>query len=289
MHNRKGFIRQTYGGFTLIELLVVIAIIALLMSILFPALNRAREQGKRAVCLNNLRNLTLAWIMYADENDDKLVNGDTEEYNQGWRNMYQPGLPPERSHYNERAWVLNDWRLPKTADDKKNAILKGALYPFTKTIKVYRCPTGRISRDEYRLYAVVDAMNCTYWDDRSDMPGAIMLKKKSQIRNAPYRFVFMDDGGTAGATLGGWTTWTVKDEWWDPPPVRHGDGTAFSYADGHAQGRKWKDSRTIKYGIWALEQVPPDAFSDSSPYSDQRNNDDILWSQAGCWGSAAKR
>ena len=53
-------------GFTLIELLVVIAIIALLMAILLPALKAAREQGKRAVCLNNLRQLTLAWIMYAD-------------------------------------------------------------------------------------------------------------------------------------------------------------------------------------------------------------------------------
>jgi prepilin-type N-terminal cleavage/methylation domain-containing protein len=53
-------------GFTLIELLVVIAIIAVLMAILLPALNRVKEQGKRAVCLSNLRQLTMAWIMYAD-------------------------------------------------------------------------------------------------------------------------------------------------------------------------------------------------------------------------------
>ena len=62
-------------GFTLIELLVVIAIIAILMAILMPALNRVREQGKRAVCLSNLKQLALAWIMYADENDDKIVSG----------------------------------------------------------------------------------------------------------------------------------------------------------------------------------------------------------------------
>ncbi len=59
----------------MIELLVVIAIIAVLMAILIPALHRVREQGKRAVCLNNLRELALVWIMYADDNDDKLVNG----------------------------------------------------------------------------------------------------------------------------------------------------------------------------------------------------------------------
>ncbi|MHC4726881.1 MAG: type II secretion system protein, partial [Planctomycetota bacterium] len=67
-------------GFTLIELLVVIAIIAVLMAILMPALNRAREQGRRSTCLSNLKQLTLAWIMYADENDDNLINGDTGEY-----------------------------------------------------------------------------------------------------------------------------------------------------------------------------------------------------------------
>ncbi|HUT44674.1 MAG TPA: type II secretion system protein, partial [Sedimentisphaerales bacterium] len=63
-------------AFTLIELLVVIAIIAILMAILMPALNRVKEQGKRAVCLGNMKQLTLTWIMYADDNDDKLVNGE---------------------------------------------------------------------------------------------------------------------------------------------------------------------------------------------------------------------
>jgi prepilin-type N-terminal cleavage/methylation domain-containing protein len=57
------------AGFTLIELLVVIAIIAVLMAILLPALNRAREQGKRAVCLNNVKTLSVAWMMYCDEYD----------------------------------------------------------------------------------------------------------------------------------------------------------------------------------------------------------------------------
>ena len=64
--------RVSLRGFTLIELLVVIAIIAVLMAILMPALNRARLQGKRAACMGNLKQLTLAWIMYSDENDDKI-------------------------------------------------------------------------------------------------------------------------------------------------------------------------------------------------------------------------
>ena len=260
------------AGFTLIELLVVISIIAILMAILFPALNRAREQGKRSVCLNNLKSLQLAWIMYSDENDDKIVNGDTEEYGHF-------GPPPDGAcaqggyHYLERPWVFNDWEGTKTADDKKNAILKGALYPFTKTIKVYRCPVGRISRDEYRLYCIVDSMNCKGWDDRR-----VMLKKKTAIKDAPYRFVFMDDGGTVGQTLGGWTTYADRDEWWDPPPIRHADGTAFSYVDGHTQAWKWRDPRTIKFGYEMR------AFSGPQP-----GNVDIRETQVACWGSAAKR
>jgi prepilin-type N-terminal cleavage/methylation domain-containing protein len=63
-------------GFTLIELVVVIAIIPVLMTILMTALNRVKKQEKRSKCLLNLKQLTLAWIMYADEYDGKLVNGD---------------------------------------------------------------------------------------------------------------------------------------------------------------------------------------------------------------------
>ncbi len=80
MNKQKGLVLRSdvlrRVGFTLIELLVVIAIIAVLMAILMPALNRAGEQGKRAACLSNLKQLTLSWIMYAGENDDRIVSGE---------------------------------------------------------------------------------------------------------------------------------------------------------------------------------------------------------------------
>ncbi len=259
-------------AFTLVELLVVIAIIALLMAILMPALNRVREQGKRVVCLSNLRQLTLAWIMYADENDDKLVNGDTREYE--WDGAYVAG----GYHYREKPWVDKDWEAWMGPNEKIKAIKDGGLYEYTKTLNLYKCPTGRKTRNEYRLYAIVDAMNCKGWTDRPDMPGSIMLKKKGQIQESAYRFVFIDDGGTGGATRGGWTCFVKEKKWWDPPPIRHGDGTTFSFADGRAEHRKWRDPQTIE---WGLKET---AFS-----GDQGGNEDIRWTSIGSWGSAARR
>jgi prepilin-type N-terminal cleavage/methylation domain-containing protein len=123
-------------GFTLIELLVVIAIIAILMAILMPTLNRAREQGRRAACLNSLRQLGLAWTMYADENDDKLVNGAMG---------YGPPYNTSFGHENELAWVLNccapDWangeQLPE--DVQKERIRGGSLWRYVNETKLDEC------------------------------------------------------------------------------------------------------------------------------------------------------
>jgi prepilin-type N-terminal cleavage/methylation domain-containing protein len=126
MGNRKGF--------TLIELLVVIAIIAVLMAILLPALNRVKEQGKRVVCMSNLKQLTMAWILYADDNDDVLVNGAI-----GYSNSNQPW----GDHTNEIAWVdglRSGWQ---NIEEQETAIKAGALWPYVKDIQMYKCPTGR--------------------------------------------------------------------------------------------------------------------------------------------------
>ncbi|MHC4488345.1 MAG: type II secretion system protein [Planctomycetota bacterium] len=251
-------------GFTLIELLVVIAIIAVLMAILMPALNRVREQGKRAACLNNLHQLTLAWIMYADDNDDNLVNGDTGEYS---------------VHPDETPWVLKDWRT-EDMEVKRNAILDGALFPYCKDLKLYKCPTGK--QGELRTYAVVDSMNCRGWTHRADMPGSVMLKKRTDIRNPTQRFVFLDDGGVGDAHLGGWTTYVKEEKWWDPPPIRHGVGTNFSFADGHSEYWKWKDPRTLELGWRAIEIKR--AIRDLQP-----GNEDIRRCQYALWGPAALR
>ncbi len=122
--------RIRYKAFTLIELLVVIAVIAILMAILMPVLKRAKEQAKRAVCFNNLRQLGLAWLLYADDYDGKIMNGDGGT-----------------DHGREIAWVGKCWdnygsgiQLPVA--DQITAIKRGAMWRYSKDLKLYRCPTG---------------------------------------------------------------------------------------------------------------------------------------------------
>lgn len=102
-------------AFTLIELLVVIAIIAILMAILMPALQRVKNQAQGTVCVQNLRTMTLAWIMYKDDNDDELVKGTTGETN--------------------GSWVL----IPSgnMIEDKKEALRRGAFFPTSAALWTY--------------------------------------------------------------------------------------------------------------------------------------------------------
>jgi len=247
---------------------VILVCVGLLL-INIAAIGRGgRERAKRSVCLSNLKQLTLAWIMYADDNNDKLVNGDPEEYG-NFANQtgdYAPGRP----HYRERPWVLRDWQSGSTEPKGKNPIEQGALFPYCKDVKLYKCPVS--PPNPFRSYSMVDAMNCKGWDSKM-----VMLKKRSQIDRPTERFVFVDDGGSA-ATLGGWTCYADRDEWWDPPPIRHNLGTNFSFADGHNEYWKWKDPRTVAFGKTGQ------AFSGPQP-----GNVDIRRTQVAAWGAAAIR
>jgi prepilin-type processing-associated H-X9-DG protein len=119
-------------------------------------------------------------------------------------------------------------------------------------------------------------MNCKDWPDMQ----AVMIKKRSKVEDPAFRLVFLDDGGPNPAALGGWTVYTNQTKWWDPPPVRHGDGTNYGFADGHADYHKWEDPRTIDFG----KLVPPHANSESQP-----GNPDLHWAARAMWGTKAAR
>jgi prepilin-type N-terminal cleavage/methylation domain-containing protein/prepilin-type processing-associated H-X9-DG protein len=252
-------------AFTLIELLVVIAIIAILMAILMPALNRAKEQGKRAACLNNLKELTLGWIMYADENDGRLVNGAT-----GFSNSKQAW----GDHTNELAWVDT---FDNTKWDVQIAgIQRGALYPYVKNLNLYRCPTGR--RGQALTYSLMFSMNAVCWDWVQGVKGAF-VKKVTEIKpNTAMRLAFIDEGFM---TSDAYAVYYRQEAWFDNPPVRHGDGVTVSFADGHVDHWKWKGDDTIKH---ARDMENRDPQVGWVPQSEQGFKD-LYQMQRGCWGS----
>ncbi|UCE50770.1 MAG: prepilin-type N-terminal cleavage/methylation domain-containing protein [Phycisphaerales bacterium] len=209
-------------AFTLIELLVVIAIIAILLAILMPALNRVREQGKRAACLNNCKQMALSWNLYADDNDDKIVNGNTST---GGHNK------------DGTCWVY--WPGRNASEQQRiDGIRRGLLYEYCPNIELYKCPTG--IRDEVVTYAIVDAMN-----GYDAIPGADgqIVKNRNDIRSPARRALFLDEGRLSPAS---WTIWYDQPRWWDQITTRHGDGTNFSFVDGHSEYWKWKDATTLE-------------------------------------------
>ena len=283
-------------GFTLIELLVVIAIIALLMALLMPALERAKEQAQRMICLNNLKELTFGWLLYADDNEGKLVNG-APQGGQNW--IGRAMIPTSGDHANERPWIGRAWAqgygqgnkvLP---DLQKQAIKDGAMWPYIKSLKVYRCPTGLAG--EMVTYAAMDGVNGLR---RGAIQDEHWMKNMTAFRRPHSRIVFIDEGWVTPdsfAVVYRPTQSTAQNElWWDDPPVRHGDGTAQSFADGHSDWKKWEGRWTVEYGratigIHPQNFYPPGAGIPNDPSfvpppATDADYRDLYWLQRGNWG-----
>jgi prepilin-type N-terminal cleavage/methylation domain-containing protein/prepilin-type processing-associated H-X9-DG protein len=245
---RRGIMREQ-KGFTLIELLVVIAVIALLMAILVPVLRSAREQGQRAVCLSNLRQLTLAWIVYADEHDGRIVHG--SPYGGRTGRIYQEG------------WAGRAF-LPENSRTRAELIAnpeKGSLWSWIEDVDIYRCPRGRAGH--VLTYSTVPAANGDLVDG-TYLPGTgdgiqrpfgrrvgstvLRLTRLTEIVSpgAGQRAVFVDECqarpfNTSFKVEYLYARW-IGDH---PPPIRHNDGVTLSMADGHAEYWKWKGYETV--------------------------------------------
>ena len=249
--------RKPIHGFTLIELLVVIAIIALLLSIILPSLARVKESSKRIVCLSNLRQLGIAFTMYANDNDGEIISGDVD---------VKPFGPPW--------WVNNicapDWgtggQLPE--QDQIAAIESGALFSYVGTVDMYQCPVGY--EGEMLTYAMVISMN------GRTVEGSPSYKKITEINLPSSRLVFIDEGL---ATPNAWATWYTRPQWWDMPGTRHSDGNTFAFADGHSEYHKWVGDETRELGqndprVWVGDYRP----------TTEGGIEDVQWAQRAMWG-----
>ena len=244
-------------AFTLIELLVVIAIIAVLMAILMPSLRAAREQARSINCRSNVRSLTLAWLMYKDANDGKLVGGH----------------PPAQS---EGPWVVNPaGGVNASVEEKKEYIKQGLLWSYVKKIEVYHCPSDRREnsiwhKNSYRTYSIAGGMNGVSPNGGWEI---MACRNYTDIKNPATKYVFLAECDPRGFNKGSWVLRPKSRRWVDPFGIWHSKNrSTLGWADGHVGMHRWFGRGLIDWNLRALH-TPQNFSFNRTPDSDDELND----------------
>jgi hypothetical protein len=237
-----------------------------------------RERSKRAACMANMRALTSAWSLYADDNNEKLVNAQIWKVHCGWPIPYYdmggsayPVDPSPTSGWTiyvragQIGWAhwphrWNTTKMPwdgsKTAPhaycgtdaisencatekDWQHGIACGGLWRYLRDFKIYRCPIT--DRGVYISYTMSANMNGHYTAGWCDPIQHRPYRIRGEIKNPASMMLFLDNGRV---NSGSWDAMANQMVWQATPPMRHGRGTTLSFVDSHTEYRKWSDRKT---------------------------------------------
>jgi len=240
-------------GFTLIELLVVIAIIAILAALLLPVLSQAKQKGYAITCVNNARQLNVAWILYAGDN---------------WE-----ALPPNPPWSLAGSWVcgLETWSAANSDNTNSVLMMQGVMGPYAKNPGIYHCPSdGSTVPGEgprvrsYSLNAFVGSQPFT--PDTHQI-----FLRMTDFKKPADTYTFLDEH--PDSINDGWflpvLSTTDTSDWQDLPASFHNGACNFAFADGHAQAHKWQDTSTLK--------LITDQYRQGLPFTPAPPARDLAW------------
>ncbi len=237
---------QDPKAFTLIELLVVIAIIAILASLLLPALSRAKLKATQVACVNNQRQIALGFTMYADDNADKLVTNPSVTPNMGGY-----CLPPIPTPYAGE---------PVDVAESKTLLalttVGNPLYNYCPNAKAFHCPGDtryKLTPGNGWAYDSYSKTQNVGGEKDNNYDGAGETYAKASAISSPSKtFTFIEQADWRGYNHGTWVViWNVaagRFQFNDTIAIFHGNIGTFSFADGHAESHKWADAFILKAG-----------------------------------------
>ena len=253
------------SGFTLIELLVVIAIIAILAGILLPVLGKAKTKAQGIFCMSNGKQLMLGWNLYAGEHNERLVR------TAGLDSLVAVVSPT-------KSYPLNQWCMGTMESTPSSTntllIMDSLLYPFVKSLAVYKCPADRkTTQDPYGSRGSVPtvrsmSMNCwmnpiNAWapDSPTGANPVRNFRTTSHILKPAATWVTLDEN-PASINDGWFVCDPLTSTWVDIPAVYHNGANGISYADGHSEIKKWRDPVILNRRTAVIRATPMDKNRD---------------------------